>query len=70
MLCNFSVKLSKWILYVHPRSDSTELAEAVPTDPITVNSEIFKIILFFEISINRPICVVKTRYMGMIYLHQ
>ena len=29
-LWNVSVTLSKWILDVQPRSDSTELAEAVP----------------------------------------
>ena len=28
-LCNVSITLSKLILNVHPRSDSTELAEAV-----------------------------------------
>ena len=30
--CDVSVTLSKWIHDVHPRSDSTELAEAVPID--------------------------------------
>ena len=31
-LCNGSVTLSKYIIDVHPRSDSAELAEAVPID--------------------------------------
>ena len=31
-LCNVRVKLSKKILDVHPKSDSIELAEAVPID--------------------------------------
>ena len=30
--CNVNVTLSKWILDVHPRSESTYLATAVPMD--------------------------------------
>ena len=37
-LCYVSVTLSKYILDVHPRSDTTELAEAVPIAKLHTNS--------------------------------
>ena len=36
-LCDNSVTLSKYNLDVHPRSDSTELIEAVPTTDLSIN---------------------------------
>ena len=36
--------LSKQILDLHPRSDSTELAEAVPIDSHVITNSLFKIL--------------------------
>ena len=46
-LCNVSIILSKWILDVHLRSDSTELADAVPIgigdQQMTLASKVLKL---------------------------
>ena len=41
-LCIYSVTLSKYILDVHPTSDSMEIAEAVPIDVRPSKSQISK----------------------------
>ena len=40
-LCNISITLSKYILDVHPRSDATELAEAVLIALMTINASVY-----------------------------
>ena len=47
-LCIYSVTLSKYILDVHPTSDSTESAEAVPIDVRPLKTQISKRISKFD----------------------